>query len=95
LYHISYLDTVFKTSNTITSNPNPHNPTILLIHLVLPSLPPRSKTIIKQMEKSILPPLHINTKAATTVRIPSAVFTLVVVWIEAFVTSPHFFCEEC
>jgi hypothetical protein len=68
----------------------PQNPTMFTIHLVLLSLPPRTKTIIRQMEKSILPPLHINTKAATTVRTPSAVFTLVVIWIEAFVTFPHF-----
>jgi uncharacterized membrane protein YeiH len=41
------------------------------------------------MKKSILPPLHIDTKPASTVWTPSAVFTLVVVWIEAFVTFPH------
>ena len=42
------------------------------------------------MEKSILPPLHVDTEAATTVRAPSAVFTLIVVWVEAFVALPHF-----
>jgi hypothetical protein len=46
------------------------------------------------MKKSILPPLHIDTKPASTVWTPSAVFTLVVVWIEAFVTFPHF-CLLC
>jgi hypothetical protein len=61
--------------------------------LVLLTFPSRSKTIIRKMEKSILPPLHINTIAATPMRTPSTVFTLVVVWIQAFVTFPHF-CEE-
>ena len=42
------------------------------------------------MEKSILPPLHVDAEAATTVRTPSAVFTLIVVWVEAFVALPHF-----
>jgi len=46
------------------------------------------------MEKSILPPLHVDTEAATTVRAPSAVFTLIVVWVEAFVALPHVWCLE-
>jgi hypothetical protein len=44
-----------------------------------------------QMKQSILPPLHVNTIAATTMRTPSTVLTLVVVWIEAHMTLPHFF----
>jgi hypothetical protein len=43
-----------------------------------------------QMKQSILPPLHINTIAATAMRTPSTVLTLVVVWIEAQMTLPHF-----
>jgi hypothetical protein len=45
------------------------------------------------MKQSILPPLHIKTVAATTMRTPSTVFTLVVVWIEAQMTLPHFCCR--
>jgi hypothetical protein len=42
------------------------------------------------MVKSILPPLHMHAEAATAMRAPSAVSTLVVVWVEAKVALPHF-----
>jgi hypothetical protein len=49
-----------------------------------------SEQIIIHMVKSILPPLHVDTEAATAMRAPGTVSILVVVWVEAKVALPHF-----
>ena len=42
------------------------------------------------MVKSILPPFYVDTEAATSMRAPSAVSVLVVVWVKAKMALPHF-----